>query len=102
MLMVNQSIEYHVMWGMMVAQSRSTYAPGGRARRAIKGKIRSATLEQIYDEKKTSRKMEKINELWVTIPIQDAVNINKSMSGTTDMTMDDILHPHLSGEEENP
>jgi hypothetical protein len=37
--------------------------PGGRAQRAIKGNIRSAILEQIYDEKKTSRKMEKINEL---------------------------------------
>lgn len=45
--------------------------------------------------------MEKINEFSVTIPTQDAVNIDKSIRGATDTTIDEILHPHLSGEDEN-
>lgn len=90
------------MCGITVAQSRSTYEPGGSARSAIKGKRRSAIREQIYAKAKPLQKKEKINELCFTILIRDAVNIDKSMRGATDTMMNDILHPHFSGEVENP
>ena len=45
-------------------------------------------------------------EPWVRVDSRDVIpifhnteNTNKSMRGTTEMVMDEILHPHLSGEE---
>ena len=86
----------------MVAQSRSAYAPGGSARSPIKGRRRSAIRDIIYTQRKAfQKKKKKLFEPSFTVPIQIAVNIDESMRGTTDTIMDDILHPHLSGEVEN-
>ena len=86
----------------MVAQLRSMYASGGSARSPIKGKRRSAIREIIYGQEKASKKKENPIDSWFKNFIQDAVSIDKSMRGTTDTIMDDILQPHLSGEVENP
>ena len=41
------------MWGNMLAQSSSTYAPGGSARRDIKGRRRNTICAGIYAHKRT-------------------------------------------------